>query len=263
MSKVTSTESRTKRRTQISLRSVLRSAVMWDPLVLGWTRRMYVGAGLGEKNETDYLFDLVQNQKDIFVLQIGANDGKRHDPLSIFIHKYHWQGLLLEPLPDIFASLRLNYANDKHVTLLNAAMADRDGDMTFYRVEPGPGIPDNCNELGSFYRDVIKKHSFIFPEIEKHIVEETIAVVSFPTLVRQQHIKKIDVIFIDTEGYDFEILKLIDFHQFRPKLVVYEHMHLSQQDQNSASQLLAGFGYKIHPLTKSGDANTAAIYGGH
>jgi FkbM family methyltransferase len=242
-----------------SFRSIIRKAIGRDPFVLGWTRRLYLALGSGKKNESDYLFDLALSQKDVFVLQVGANDGKRDDFVGAFIRKYKWRGLLLEPLPDVFSALCKNYANKSHVTLLNAALADRDGEMTFYRVRPGPGVPDNCHELGSFYRDVILKHTFIFPEIEKYVVEETIAAVSFPTLIRQQGVQNIDVVVIDTEGYDLEILKMLDFRQFRPKVIIYEHMHLIKEDRVSAAHLLATLGYEIHPLSM-GDQDTVAIY---
>jgi len=235
------------------------NAVSGNPAVLGWSRRVYVGFGFGEKKESDYLFDLARSKRDIFVLQVGANDGKRHDALSPFLQKFRWRGLLLEPLPDIFADLRRNYAGRDNVTLVNAALADRDGEMTFYRVKPGPGVPEGCSELGSFLRDVVAKHAWFFPEIEQHIVTEPITAYSFNTLVRKFDISKIDAVIIDTEGYDFEILKLIDFEKHRPKLVIYEHMHLSPQDRDSANKQLESLGYSVYRMIKAGDANTAAV----
>jgi FkbM family methyltransferase len=237
----------------------LRRAIMQNPSAKGWIRRAYVGLGLQEKSESDYLFDLARSKKDIFVLQVGANDGKRHDSLSPFMHKYAWRGVLLEPLPDVFADLRRNYAKHGNVSLLKAALADRDGEMTFYRVRPDPEIPDNCQELGSFYREVVEKHAAIFPQMKDRVVTEQIQAISFGTLVSQFEIEKIDAVIIDTEGYDFEILKMIDFQRFRPKLVIYEHLHLNKEDMRAAGQLLEGLGYDVHPI-KRGDANTVAVF---
>jgi FkbM family methyltransferase len=240
----------------MSLRSTLRALIDWDPLVLGWTRRVYLGLGFGGKGEEDYLFDVARSQKDVFVLQVGANDGQRHDFINPLIYRCGWRGLLLEPLPDIFTSLRKTYANKGSVTLVNAALADRDGALPFYRIRPSPDVPDHLNELGSFLRDVVVKNASEFVDVEQYIVEEPIATVSFPTLVRQQGVKKIDVVVIDTEGYDFEILKLIDLQQFRPKLVIYEHKHLSIEDRDAASRLLARLGYNVHPIR---GVNTVAV----
>jgi FkbM family methyltransferase len=240
---------------------MVRAVLARDPLVLGWAKRIYIGLGRGKKNEIDFLFDVARGQKDIFVLQVGANDGIRDDAVGPFIRRCRWRGLLLEPLPDIFGELRNTYRGNDRVSLVNAALADRDGEMTLYRVQRVPGVPENCHGLGSFYRDIVMRHSGAFAEFERHIAEETIKAVSFSTLVREQNVEKIDVMVIDTEGYDFEVLKLIDFQQFRPELVLYEHVHLSNEDREAASQFLARLGYEVHQI-KKGDRNTAAIYRG-
>jgi FkbM family methyltransferase len=239
----------------------LRSSLGRSLFVRRWARRANVGPWRRGKNEWDYVFELRQRHsgKNIFVLQIGANDGKRSDFLRPFIRRYKWRGLLLEPLPDIFSALRENYADTGSITLLNAALAESDGVRTFYRVRTGPGVPDYFHGLGSFYREVVAKHVAFFQEIERYIVEESITAISFPTLIRQQGIKRIDAVVIDTEGYDFQILKMIDFRQFQPKLVIYEHKHLSNADRECAAQLLKSLGYEVHPI-ESWDANTAAVY---
>jgi len=246
---------------QTSIRSFIREVASRDPLVLGWARRIYTGLGLGEKDESDYLFDLARSGKDIFIVQVGANDGQRHDSLNPFIQRFGWRGLLLEPLPDIFVSLRNTYSNKNNVTLVNAALCDCDGAMTFYRVRPDPGIPDFCNELGSFHLDVVMKHASAFPQISEYIVEEKVRAISFPTLIRDYGVERIEGMVIDTEGHDYEILKLIDFQSFHPKLLIYEHAHLSNEDRDAAVRLLTGVGYKVFPIKKR-DANTAAVYSG-
>jgi FkbM family methyltransferase len=239
-----------------SVRSMLRTAISWDPALLGWTRRMYLGLGLGGRTESDYLFDVLRTRKDVYLLQIGANDGRRNDEARQFIHKYRWRGLLLEPLPDIFSALQDNYTQMKQITLVNAALADCDGEMTFYRVKPGPDIPDFCNQLGSFSLETILKHRTLFPAIEQHIVTQKVQTLTFPTLMQQHGVQKIDAIIIDTEGYDFQILKMLDLRQFRPALIMYEHKHLKQEDRDAAVQLLSDAGYDVHRIRSE---NTAAV----
>ncbi|MGA3081670.1 MAG: FkbM family methyltransferase [Terracidiphilus sp.] len=244
---------------RISLRSIIRAALAWDPVVFGWARRFSLKAGFGEKNESDYLFDVARSQRDVFVLQVGANDGQRHDELNPFIHRCRWRGLLLEPLPDVFTILQSNYAGRKNITLVNAALSDRDGEMTLYRVRPGPDVPGHFQELASFYRDQVVKHGSALPEIDRHVIAETVKAISFPALVREHCIERIDVMVIDAEGYDFEILKMMDIRLFRPRLVLYEHFALSGEDRDSAALLLASLGYKVYQI-RNGNGNTAAVY---
>ena len=58
-------------------------------------------------------------------------------------------------------------------------------------------------------------------------------------------VKKIDLIHIDTEGYDYEVLKLFPFCTFQPRVVIFEHSHLSIADRQAAAKMLEGRGYKI------------------
>lgn len=246
-----------------SVRAILRATTMKhfgnNPFALGWIRRVYVGLGMGEKNEIDYLFDFSRRAKDLFVLQVGANDGKRHDFLRPFLTAYRWHGLLLEPLPDIFTDLRGTYTGCENVTLVNAALADRDGELPFYRVKPGNNVPDGCHELGSFCREVVEKHVPMFPGAELTIEMEPVRAYSFKSLAEAFGINRLDIVVIDTEGYDFEILKFIDFKRLQPRLVIFEHVHLSHADQLAATVYLKDLGYTVHRLVKSGDANTLAV----
>ena len=228
------------------IRAAITSALSSSPELLGWTRRAYCALGLGTKTESDFLFALAKRQKNVFVLQVGANDGVSSDPIHPFVKNYKWQGLLLEPLPDIFEKLQRNYQNRAGVVLCNAALSDGDGSMTFYRIKPGPDIPEWCNGVGSFSRETILSHKDRFPSIENHLVEQTVQALSFSAIVEKHDIKRIDVVMIDTEGYDYEVLKQIDFQRFRPSLVIYEQIHLNATVKKASIELLNKAGYAVH-----------------
>ncbi len=234
----------------------LGAALSFNPELFRWLRRGYCFLGLGTRTDGDFLFALAKRQKQVFFLEIGANDGKSGDPLHYFVKQYRWKGVVLEPLPDIFEKLRCTYQNDEGVIPHCAALSDRDGKMTFYRVEPGSDVPEWTNQLGSFSREVILSHKRIFPAIEQHLVEGFVETVCFDTLVKRFGIDKIDVLSIDTEGYDYEVLKQIDFQRFRPSVVIYEHLHLSDRTKSASRTLLENFGYDVH---NSYDMNYVAV----
>lgn len=228
------------------IRASIAAVLSSSPELHGWVRRGYCALGLGTRTEGDFLFALAKRQKDVFVLQVGANDGVSGDPIHAFMRKYRWQGLLLEPLPDMFDKLKRNYQGQEGVVLCNAALADRNGAMKFYRIKPGPDVPQWCNGLGSFSRETILSHKDRFPAVEDHLVEQSVEALSFCSLVEKHEIKRIDVIVVDTEGYDYEILKLIDFQRFRPSLVIYEQIHLSDTAKKASIELLNKAGYGVH-----------------
>jgi len=239
------------------IKAFLRAAFSRNPELLAWVRRVYCFLGFGTRTDRDFIFALARSQKDVFFLEIGANDGESGDPLHHFIKRYKWSGVALEPVPDIFARLQSTYHDNKNVAPLCAALSHQDGSMPFYRVKPGPEVPGFCNELGSFKRDVILSHKPLFLAIEENIIETEVKTVRFDTLVEMFGIEKIDVILIDTEGYDYEVLKEIDFKRFLPNLVVYEHMHLDDRAKSESKELLTQLGYEVY---NSCDTNYVAVY---
>ncbi len=84
------------------------------------------------------------------------------------------------------------------------------------------------------------------PEKEEDIIGyDWIRCSSFQTLVKENQVENIDLIHIDTEGYDYEILKLFPFDDYQPTVVIFEHSHLSQEDRKAATEMLESQGYNI------------------
>jgi hypothetical protein len=54
----------------------------------------------------------------------------------------------------------------------------------------------------------------------------------------------VDLVVVDTEGYDAEILESIDFSAAPPRLVVYEHYHLGPDEQRACRERLEAAGYE-------------------
>jgi hypothetical protein len=94
------------------------------------------------------------------------------------------------------------------------------------------------------------------PEIESHIVEDRIESISFHSLVARYRPPRIDLIVIDTEGYDLEILRQLDLIRFKPDLIVYEHKHLNELERTIAADLLIANGYSVQSTAW---ANTVAM----
>src|SRR5215472_2870924 len=91
---------------------------------------------------------------------------------------------------------------------------------------------------------------------KSHIIEDRIESISFHSLVARYKPPRIDLIVIDTEGYDFEILRQLDLIRFRPDLIVYEHKHLNELERTIAADLLIANGYSVQSTAW---ANTVAM----
>lgn len=181
-----------------------------------------------------------------FFIQIGANDGVIHDPLYQYVVDNDWSGILVEPVRYYFERLKNNYRSNKNLTFENVAISDRDEMREFYRIKEGQDhLPAWSKGLGSFYLDVLLKHKWAIPDMEQHIISEKVQCRSFASLLNAHHVESVDLLVIDTEGYDFEILKQIDFKEVKPDTIVYEHKHLSRKSRKSCERLLNGQGYRL------------------
>ena len=46
-----------------------------------------------------------RNRQAFRFVQVGANDGVSHDPINAFVTRNRLAGVVIEPLPDVFAKL--------------------------------------------------------------------------------------------------------------------------------------------------------------
>ena len=202
----------------------------------------------------------------VFV-QIGSNDGLQQDPLRFFIETCDWCGVMVEPVPFIFDRLQAHYRGHPRLRLENCAIADRDGELPFYHLAqavPGEHRPSWYDLLGSFHRDVILKHAYEIPDLEHRIVQRDVRCLKFESLWRRHRFTDPDLIFIDTEGYDWEIIRQIDLTRYRPVILIYEHCNLSAVDHADAQALLKRYGYELEDEGLDTVAiNIAALRFGH
>jgi len=175
-------------------------------------------------------------EREFFFLQIGAFDGSFDDPIASLVRKYRWRGVLVEPQPGAFAKLQVNYADQSQVSFENAAIAAEDGETTLYTLK------NSATPMASFDRRHLVRHA----QRQADIVSHTVPCVTLATLINKHNIGHIDLLQIDAEGYDFEIIRQIDFTALQPTLIRYEHANLLQNDRNDCIELLANQGYRVH-----------------
>jgi FkbM family methyltransferase len=183
-------------------------------------------------------------------VEIGSNDGEQHDHLRPFILSTAWRGIMVEPVPYVFRRLQRNYAGIDRVTLANVAVAPEDGELRFYHLaEADPAerdaLPSWYDGIGSFSREAVLGHAEHIPDIAERVREIRVPALSFSSLLALHDMTRVDLVLVDTEGHDFEVLCGADLERHRPRLVVYEHYHLSREDRRACRELMAGAGYEI------------------
>ncbi|MBI5686969.1 MAG: FkbM family methyltransferase [Verrucomicrobia bacterium] len=195
------------------------------------------------------LLDLLSRPRsDFFFVQLGANIGGAGDPIYEVVRRHKLAGLLVEPQTAAFAKLKAAYGQMEQVILENVAIAPQRGSMTLYKLNPKYThlYPYDPSGIASFSADHIIKHVPGGASIPDLIIEETVKTVPLSELLEAHHVQRIDLLQIDTEGYDFEILKMVDFRRFQPTLINLEHLHLSPADCEACLELLLAQGYRVH-----------------
>jgi FkbM family methyltransferase len=195
------------------------------------------------------LDEFAERYPEAFFVEVGSNDGDHFDHLRGLIRGREWRGIMVEPVPYVFERLRGNYGDLDRVELENAAIADHDGHMTLYHLrEAAEGerehLPSWYDAIGSFSREAVLNHTRDIPDIEERLVEAEVPCLTFDSLCRKHGVEGVDLLVVDTEGYDYELLRSIDLAAHHPRLVVYEHFHLSPGDRRDCSAYLEDQGYE-------------------
>lgn len=200
----------------------------------------------------DCIFYAYSLDRQPFFIQIGSNDGVNGDPIYEFILNWNWSGIKVEPVRYVFEKLEKNFRDFPNIILENSAIAsltagtvEESSSQKFYYLRQDEIAPEWYSQLGSFSLATILKHEQWIPDLQERLITSDVACLSFNQLCHKYNVDHIDIIHIDTEGYDFEIIKLIDFEKFTPSIVLYEHKHLSTSDQAACRQHLANFGYQF------------------
>ena len=73
-----------------------------------------------------------------------------------------------------------------------------------------------------------KKEGINLPKNEEDWIEAIeINSISPSTLISKFGKEKIDLLAIDTEGFDFEIIKMLDLSNISPEVIIFEEIHFT------------------------------------
>lgn len=199
---------------------------------------------------------------DRVFVEIGCNDFNTLLPLA----EKGWKGVVVEPIEEYIDALPIL---DSVVYLKRYAIAKERALMPFYHIPSNIIAEEKLEWWAKSLGSLRKGHKTIqIKGWEKHVREVMVPTITFSDLLGLTQIEEIDLLKMDTEGYDLEILRSIDFSQIKPLIIQYEHKLLSEEEQEEAQDLLRNQGYKVM-IDYDGDLdfrrkpmNTYAIIGG-
>jgi len=196
-----------------------------------------------------YILEMLVKEKAVTnFLQIGSNDGKKNDPIRPLVEEFSIKGILVEPFGDNFNKLCENYAAWRHLLVFEQiGISDMKTDLDFYYVKDiQENEPDWYDQVGSFDKETFIKNIEVIPALLQRIGVKKISCDTVDNILERNYFSKIDLIHIDAEGYDFRILKSIDFNKWKPKAILFETDWMTQYELKEATRLFKNNGYNVY-----------------
>ncbi len=185
-----------------------------------------------------------QENESFNFIQVGANDGISFDFLYSFVVKRKSRGVVIEPVFDYFEELQYNYKEFPEIIKINKAVHPFEKEIVINKIAPNAidKYPDWVKGIASI--DV--KHHLKTGIDSSDIVQERVEASTLMDILETNFDASfLDYFQVDTEGFDFEVIKMIDFGAIRPKMIKYESVNLSKEDQYKLIVLLEKNGYYL------------------
>jgi FkbM family methyltransferase len=214
----------------------------------------------------DTALSLLAEQPSFSIVQIGAYIGNDDaDPLYEFLCEHldpararstgrNTKVVLVEPIREYFDLLCENYSIIPKIEFENVAIAETAGVMDMYRLDVNPlehGYPAWLAEMSSLKKermeelwDKHERNQELKQFYLEHRVVEKVNCMTLQQLFDKHQIRQLDLLQVDAEGYDFEILKTLDFDRITPRFINYERV-LLQEDEPACREMLSAQGYAL------------------
>jgi len=180
------------------------------------------------------------------LVQIGANDGISYENINYFIKKYRIKSLLVEPIKSNFQKLIKNYDNLNYVNLENSAVSTENEIIYLYKVDEKYLVkyPLHVQAIPSLDYKHLIKHGVK----KNHIAKEKVNQITFLDLFKKYQITNFDLLYIDTEGYDCNLVNnFLENIKIRP-IIIFEWIHAPNAILITCLNILTNHNYFLLPV---------------
>jgi FkbM family methyltransferase len=158
-----------------------------------------------------------------------------------FVKTGKLRAFVVEPIEESFTRLRKAYSGVSNVIAIKAAIGHRDGELTLFKVKEGARSLDAywSRQLASFDRAHLVRHGVSDDEIEA----VSVPCFTLQSLMKKYEIGAIDVLQVDTEGFDAEVVSMALELPKTPDCIYFENVHLNQVVMEKLFERLSTHGY--------------------
>ena len=200
-----------------------------------------------------FLRRTVESRPQFSILQVGAFDGVSNDPVHELIRTFpQVRAVLLEPQPAPYTALQRLWHDDPRVVTLQAALAADCRERPLYVIaESHAHLHPFAGQVASFSRGHVETacRRYMWRPPADAVTSVPVATIDWRTLVARHG--PFDLVVIDAEGYDGEIVHLIDLSEHPPGIIIYEHCHLTRRMRRRCRDRLQRAGYLVRHVNKT------------
>ncbi|MEI8285056.1 MAG: FkbM family methyltransferase [bacterium] len=182
------------------------------------------------------LLNASKKTKLIRVIQIGAFDGELGDPLKKHLGKSGIYAVLIEPQTVPYEKLKNKYSALSNVETKNVAIASESGEISMWAPLKNEGSP---------FASISRKHANNFGKSRDAFKEIKVQAVTPNDLLASLAWDSVDLLQVDTEGYDWALIRMFFDLGIEPSVINFERIHLDKPDSQESLALLKKRGYSI------------------
>lgn len=191
-----------------------------------WIKNVLLTGSYSQDFE-DVVVEKILGNNNGFYIDVGANDPIRFNNTLRF-YKKGWRGINIEP--NLRKHEKITRLRSRDINL-NIGVASKPTKATYYKF-----MPDTLSTFSIEDAEEYMNKGFILEEkIELELKPLSQLMEEIPEA------KSVTFLSVDTEGYDIEILKGIDWNEVHPKVICVE----TDKEEN-IRKYLEGLGYFEH-----------------
>jgi FkbM family methyltransferase len=176
----------------------------------------------------------MEKTRNLYFIQVGANIGKNvggGDPVWEYVRPCHWSGVVVEPMPETYATLKVNYHDLEalnQIVTLNLGVSKSAG---YTEMLGGGETASLSTEMkqekeGSMMVEVVTLKQ-LWGRVKSHIP-----------------LTGVDILVLDVEGNERNILAEDDLPHPLPTRILFEIAHVTQEDRDIIDAKLRLQGYR-------------------
>lgn len=214
----------------------------------------------------DSLFSYRCDSQVLNVIEIGAMDGKSFDSLYPYLKTHsNIKALFVEPLGDMIEELKENYkgyekeGND--FLFEEVAVTDIEESVAIYTIprelRDSKNLPDWTKGISTLCpeKNALREAMSSDPlaqSLGSLAIKRAVKGEPLEKILNRCAIKEVDILQIDTEGYDFHVLSQ-SLELVRPRVICFEWANLDEEEKDKSINKLISMGYLLLLSTDSYD----------